>query len=95
MMIETEFERKHVLDVYSQISSHFNHTRYHTWPKVKEFIDSMEVNSKVSDVGCGNGRNCMERRNELYYTGFEIVDNFIEISRLKGIHVIKSNILDK
>ena len=54
----------------------------------------MEVNSKVSDVGCGNGRNCLERRNELNYTGFEIVDNFIEISRSKGIRVIKSNILD-
>jgi len=93
-MIETEFERKHVIDVYSQISIHFNHTRYHIWPKVKEFINSMEVNSKVSDVGCGNGRNCLERQDELNYIGFEIVDNFIEISRSKGINVIKSNILD-
>lgn len=94
MMIETEFEKKHVIDVYSQISNHFNNTRGHIWPKVKEFINSMEVNSKVSDVGCGNGRNCLERQDELNYIGFEIVDNFIEISRSKGINVIKSNILD-
>ena len=41
--------------VYNTISSHFSHTRYKPWPKVVEFLESLEDGSWVADVGCGNG----------------------------------------
>ena len=87
------FEQEHVIDVYEKISKHFDHTRYHCWPRVKQYIDSFHKGAKVADVGCGNGRNCLER-NDVEYMGYEIVDKFIQICNKKNIPVTKSNILD-
>ena len=88
-----EFENKYVIDVYEEISKHFDKTRYHSWPYVREFTNTFQPNTKIADVGCGNGRNCLLRQ-DVNYTGFEIVNNFIEICKQKGINIIKSNILD-
>ncbi len=88
-----EFENKYVIDVYEEISKHFDKTRYHSWPYIQEFTNTFQPNTKVADVGCGNGRNSLLRQ-DVKYTGFEIVDNFIEICRQKGLNIIKSNILD-
>jgi tRNA (uracil-5-)-methyltransferase TRM9 len=88
-----DFEKKFVLDVYSQISHHFNKTRYHSWPKIEDFINSFNKHSLVADVGCGNGRNCLVRK-DVSFIGFEIVDEFITMCREKGIKTIKSDVLD-
>lgn len=50
-----QFEEEHVHGVYNTISSHFSHTRYKPWPKVVEFLESLQDGSWVADVGCGNG----------------------------------------
>ena len=88
-----EFENKHVIDVYEEISKHFDKTRYHSWPYIQEFTNTFQPNTKVADVGCGNGRNSLLRQ-DVEYIGFEIVNNFIEICKQKGLNIIKSNILD-
>tara|TARA_Y100000741_G_scaffold62485_2_gene44308 strand:- start:39713 stop:40348 length:636 start_codon:yes stop_codon:yes gene_type:complete len=67
-MTAEEFEKEHVYDVYSKIANHFNKTRYHTWPKIKEFVDSLNKNSTIYDVGCGNGRN-MNIRDDCNFIG--------------------------
>lgn len=88
-----EYEKKHVIDIYEKICSHFDKTRYHCWPRVKDYIQSLESGCHLADVGCGNGRNCLQR-NDINYMGFEIVEQFIEICKNKSIPVTKSNILD-
>ena len=62
------FEKKFVTDVYSTISTHFNKTRYHTWPKILDFIHNLNSGSLVYDIGCGNGRN-MNLRHDCTFIG--------------------------
>ena len=52
----TEIEKKHVYEVYDKISAHFSETRYKPWPQVAEFLNSLEKDSYVLDIGCGNGK---------------------------------------
>ena len=63
-----DFEKKYVYDVYSEISNHFNKTRYHTWPKIKDFINTLDKNTTIYDIGCGNGRN-MNIRDDCTFIG--------------------------
>ena len=49
-----DFEKKHVINIYEKICSHFDQTRYHCWPLVKEYISTLDSDC-LADVGCGNG----------------------------------------
>lgn len=89
----TKFEKENVIDIYEEISKHFDKTRYHTWPIIQKFTDSFKENTKVADVGCGNGRNCLLRK-DINYTGFDPVINFVNICKNKGINAKISDILD-
>ena len=42
-----KFEETFVKNIYSNIAEHFDKTRYHTWPKIKDFINSLNTNSKI------------------------------------------------
>ena len=89
------FEKQHVHDIYEEIAGHFDKTRYIPWSKVKEFTDRFDSNSIVADVGCGNGKNCLINTvSKSCYIGFDIVYNFIEICKKKGIRAIKSDVTD-
>ncbi|KAJ8524594.1 hypothetical protein ON010_g16523 [Phytophthora cinnamomi] len=52
----TELEREHVHKVYDLIAPHFSHTRHHPWPQVTQFLEQLEPDALVADVGCGNGK---------------------------------------
>ena len=62
------FEEIYVKNVYSEIADHFDKTRYHTWPKIKDFVMSLKKNTLIYDIGCGNGRN-MKIRNDCIFIG--------------------------
>jgi alkylated DNA repair protein alkB family protein 8 len=50
-------ERLHVHDVYEDIADHFSQTRHRPWPKVEDFLNSIDGAGRVVvDVGCGNGK---------------------------------------
>ena len=49
-------ETTQVRDVYNKIADDFSRTRYSMWPRVEEFINSLDKNTLVADVGCGNGK---------------------------------------
>ncbi|EPT25059.1 methyltransferase domain-containing protein [Toxoplasma gondii ME49] len=51
-----ELEREFVGAVYDRIATHFSHTRYKPWPKVRTFLEGLPKYSLVVDVGCGNGK---------------------------------------
>ena len=50
-----QFEQKYVHEIYEKIASHFSETRYKRWPRVEQFVNSLEIGSILIDVGCGNG----------------------------------------
>ena len=53
----SNIEKTNVKDVYEEIADHFKVTRVYTWTWIKDFIDKLENNSMIYDIGCGNGRN--------------------------------------
>jgi ubiquinone/menaquinone biosynthesis C-methylase UbiE len=46
-----------IQDTYDAIAAEFDITRYKPWPQTVEFIDSLDDNCTILDLGCGNGRN--------------------------------------
>ena len=51
-----QFEKELVHNVYSNIAQHFSCTREKPWPRVVDFLNSLEPGATVLDVGCGSGR---------------------------------------
>jgi ubiquinone/menaquinone biosynthesis C-methylase UbiE len=74
-----EFEQNHVKSVYEKIANDFSDTRYNQWNWIEEFINSFPINSKILDIGCGNGRN-MKNKNYDFY-GVDNCEKFIEMSK--------------
>jgi ubiquinone/menaquinone biosynthesis C-methylase UbiE len=59
---------------------HFSNTRYKPWPQVSEFLNSLEKNSMVLDVGCGNGKYLSENKNLLMF-GTDRSSNLLSIAK--------------
>ena len=95
MQIENpeSFEETNVHRVYEEISKHFDKTRYHTWPIIKKFVDSIPKNCLVGDIGCGNGRNCLIR-DDCKFIGTDISESFVNICQSKGIKCLLANNLN-
>jgi ubiquinone/menaquinone biosynthesis C-methylase UbiE len=45
-----------VVGVYDRIATSFNKTRFSHWSGVADFILKLPPNSKLGDIGCGNGK---------------------------------------
>jgi ubiquinone/menaquinone biosynthesis C-methylase UbiE len=82
-----------VEEVYNKIADDFNSTRYSVWGSVRGFLDTLESNSHVLEIGCGNGKN-MLYRNDLKFTGIDISQAQVDICRKKDLNVIKSNMTE-
>ena len=50
------------MSVYDHFAADFDHTRYSVWTGVRNFLDNLEPYALVADVGCGNGKNSVYRR---------------------------------
>jgi tRNA (uracil-5-)-methyltransferase TRM9 len=77
-----------VKDVYTSISDSFSKTRVKVWPCVARFLNS--VSGKGLEIGCGNGKNMMYRR-DLEVLGLDICPNFVKLCQTKGLGVIEGN----
>tara|TARA_Y100000741_G_scaffold362231_1_gene347610 strand:+ start:148 stop:777 length:630 start_codon:yes stop_codon:yes gene_type:complete len=82
-MNATKFEKVFVKDVYSSIANHFDKTRYHTWPKIQDFVNSLDTNSHIYDIGCGNGRN-MNIREDCVFVGCDNNEELLIQAKNKG-----------
>ena len=80
-------------EVYNKIANDFNKTRYSVWASVRKFLDNVQADSTVLDIGCGNGKN-MLYRNDLQFSGIDISQAQVDICRGKNLNVIKSNMTD-
>ena len=83
-----ESKDMNIQQVYEKISLHFSQTRSRIWPQVREFLDSLQDNSLILDVGCGNGKN-MYHHNNLKFHGIDTCNNFLKIINDK---ILKENI---
>ena len=81
----TEIEKKHVYEVYDKISAHFSETRYKPWPQVSEFLNTLEKDSYVLDIGCGNGKYLSVNEN-LKMFGTDRSGNLLSIAKEKNIN---------
>ena len=52
-----DIEVINVINTYNNISKKWDDTRYMVWPDVKTYLDNIKKNSKVVEIGCGNGKN--------------------------------------
>ena len=77
-------------EVYDKISTQFNSTRHRIWKCVKHFLNSLEPNSKVLEIGCGNGKNMLYRK-DLQFTGIDISQAQVEICKSKNLNVFKQD----
>jgi ubiquinone/menaquinone biosynthesis C-methylase UbiE len=90
-----ELERVHVRDVYNEIAESFDNTRYSVWKCVKNFIDGLDKNSEILDVGCGNGKNMkyMVDNGFVNVHGCDFSSKLVQICKGKQLDVIEANIL--
>lgn len=61
-----------VKNTYDTIGKEFSASRQYIWPDLKPFLDKVEPNSSVLDVGCGNGRLLLGLPKTINYTGLDI-----------------------
>tara|TARA_Y100000741_G_scaffold84689_1_gene62348 strand:+ start:3802 stop:4425 length:624 start_codon:yes stop_codon:yes gene_type:complete len=87
----TTLEKTNVKDVYQQIAEHFNVTRVNKWSWVEDFLNNLEPNSLVLDLGCGSGRNM--DHNNIQFIGVDNCNKFVTICNQKGLNVINNNII--
>ncbi len=82
-----------ISQVYNNIASDFSKTRYKAWPAVANFIDQISIDSINADIGCGNGKNILYRK-ELKFKGIDITSEFVKICNSRKLDVVEGNILN-
>ncbi|MBU1167145.1 class I SAM-dependent methyltransferase [Patescibacteria group bacterium] len=70
---------------YNFLSHDFSHTRVRSWPEIESFAGELKDNSKILDVGCGNGRlfKILSEKKKIQYNGLDLSKNLIEIAKDK------------
>ncbi|KAL7675047.1 hypothetical protein ACOME3_001315 [Neoechinorhynchus agilis] len=70
-------EQSNVRDVYEKIAESFSSTRRIVWPIVLRFLESIADYSLVIDIGCGNGKNMVNRK--LTMIGCDVCEKFCKL----------------
>lgn len=90
-------EKKHVMDVYNKIATHFNYTRAYKWKWINDFMEYYNSSHLVYDIGCGSGRNITpppnDNNNFPKCIGIDNCSEFINICREKNLNVIECDML--
>ena len=80
-------EREHVRDLYNTVADDWHRTRWKAWPRVTQFVASLDVGSVIVDVGCGNGKNLPACDEVGFGVGCDISSSLIQICRQRGFEV--------
>jgi len=78
-----------VQEVYNKIATEFDKTRVAIWSNVRAFLDLLPVGSSVLDIGCGNGKNMLYRK-DLNFKGIDISEEQVRICKEKGLDVTQA-----
>jgi len=82
-----------VREVYDKIAPHFDVSRQRIWNSVKLFLNSLNSDATVLDLGCGNGKNMLYRKN-LKIRGIDNSKELIKICKRKHLDVSEASITD-
>jgi ubiquinone/menaquinone biosynthesis C-methylase UbiE len=80
-----------VKEVYNKIAPHFDVSRQRVWGSVKQFMNSLPPASNVLDLGCGNGKNMLYRK-DLNMTGIDNASAQVEICLKKNLHALEADV---
>ncbi|XP_003373085.1 methyltransferase domain protein [Trichinella spiralis] len=86
-------ENVYVHQVYEQIADHFDQTRHSLWPGVKRFIESISNGSLLLDVGCGNGKYLLCKK-DIVNVGCDRAFALCSICRSKGFNIFQADCCD-
>ena len=86
-------ESKSVSKFYRSNAKNFSKTRNNPWPGTKLFLDSIESNTRVLDVGCGNGRNLFYR-SDISMIGLELSEELCKIVKSRGGTAYNGNMIN-
>lgn len=67
---------------YNQIASHFSSTRHDAWPEFALLLPFIQSDSKLLDIGCGNGRLAAALP-KLQYTGLDLSQGLLDLAKQK------------
>lgn len=69
-----------VKEDYNQIAAEFSETRHFPWEEFDDFLTYYQANSKVLDLGCGNGRllHFLAKHGYAYYLGVDQSEGLLE-----------------
>jgi tRNA (uracil-5-)-methyltransferase TRM9 len=70
-----------VKESYNRLAREFNVTRVFTWNWTDNFIEKLEKNALVLDIGCGNGRNMIYKSVKIF--GLDISINQLSQKKIK------------
>ena len=85
----TSYETTHVKEIYDKIAHEFDNTRTYKWTWIDQFVSTLENDSIVCDIGCGNGRNM--KYNNLQFIGVDNCKKFVDMCNIKGLNAIESD----
>jgi len=77
-------------ELYNKIANKFDKTRFSVWKSVRLFLDSLDSNSYNLEIGCGNGKNMLYRK-DIEFIGIDISSEQIKICKQKRLNVFISN----
>jgi tRNA (uracil-5-)-methyltransferase TRM9 len=82
-----------IKDVYNHISQDFDKTRYSVWKGVRKFLDTLQPETTLCEVGTGNGKNLLYRK-DIKTKGYDISKEFVKICKKKNLDVDEGDILN-
>jgi ubiquinone/menaquinone biosynthesis C-methylase UbiE len=80
-----------IRNIYDNFANEFDRTRRKVWNHVSSFLDTIEPNASVLELGCGNGKN-MLYRTDLNFYGVDISTEQVNICNKKNLNVIQCDI---
>ena len=85
-----KIEKDYVYDTYQKIAVHFDTSRSYLWNGVKTFLENINPNSIIVEVGCGNGKHLLKRK-DCFNIGIDLCPNFSIITKNKSIESITAS----
>ena len=86
-------EEIYVKHVYNTIAKEFSDTRYRPWTCVEEFLDGVKPRSYIADIGCGNGKNMLYKK-DCYNFGCDFSKELVKICNDQKLNVIEGDVLN-